>query len=103
MTCSEIQARIFQRIDDSATSPSSATPAEVLAAINEGQELASWLTLCLETTGTLTLPANTSFLSLRATLPDYLAPLRLTVAGVRVRPATLAEMDAENDQWQAAA
>lgn len=106
MTAKEISDRIIARLDDIAGSPGSVAtddgpvPPEILAAINEGQELFSLLTLCLETTASLTLPALTPFLSLRATFPDFLCSLRLMASGTRIRPATLSDLDAENDQWQ---
>lgn len=107
MTTSEISARILKRIDDDVASPGSVAPdpdggvpPEILAAINEGQELFSLLTLCLETTATLTIAASTTFSSIRSTFPDFLCPLKLTIAGVRVRPATFSNLDAENDAWQ---
>lgn len=108
MTAEEISARIIKRIDDDPTSPGSVTPdpsghpvpPEVLAAINEGQELASLLTLCIETTATFTLPASTPFNSMRSNFTDFLVPLRMMAGGVRIRPATLADLDAENENWQ---
>jgi hypothetical protein len=109
VTASEIGARILKRIDDDVTSPGSvapdptdpsAPPPEILAAINEGQELFALLTLCLETTATLTLTASAPFATLRGAFPGFLCPLRLSIAGTRVRPATLADLDAENDAWQ---
>lgn len=108
MTGKEISDRILKRIDDDTASPGSVAadpnggpvPPEVLAAINEGQEFFSLMTLCLETTASLTLEAGTTFASIRATFADFLCPLRLTIAGVRVRPATFADLDAENDAWQ---
>lgn len=110
MTAKEISDRILARLDDDAASPASVAidpnslvPGEILAAIAEGQELASWLTLCLEKTVTLTLPATlpaTTFYQLRATLGDYLVPLRIMGASGRIRPATLAELDALNASWQ---
>jgi hypothetical protein len=107
VTTKEISDRIIARADDDATAPrsfetssNSPVPPEILAAINEGQELASWLTLCLETTVALTLTASATFYLLRSQITDYLVPLRLTVAGQRVRPTTLAELDARNAGWQ---
>lgn len=99
MTAAQIKARILARTDDA--SAITASDEEVLAVINEGQELASLLTLCLETVATLTLTAATTFGSLRAAFPDFLCPLRLSIAGARIRPATLAELDAEAEGWQA--
>jgi hypothetical protein len=109
VTTKEISDRILARADDDAAGPrsidpgSGPVPPEILAAINEGQELAAWLTLCLETTVNLTLTTNGTFYLLRSQLPDYLVPLRLAINGTRVRPATLAELDARNPAWQSEA
>lgn len=106
MTAKEISDRILTRADDDSSSPGSVTadstpvPPEILAYINEGQEFFSLLTLCLETTATLTLAASTTFATIRSTFPSFLCPLRLMVDGVRIRPATLSDLDAENDAWQ---
>jgi hypothetical protein len=96
----EILDRILTRIDDDAQAPVSVTEAEALAAVNEGQDLFCWLTLCLETTGTLTFPANTPFGTIRDTFPDFLAPLKVTVGPTRLRPATFGDLDVLDDQWQ---
>jgi hypothetical protein len=108
VTTKEISDRILARIDDSATTPRSITPDpnspvpdEILRAINEGQELAAWLTLCLETTASLTLTANGTFYLLRSQLPDFLVPLRLMGPNGRIRPATISDLDALNPSWQA--
>jgi hypothetical protein len=109
LTTKEISDRILARMDDTGgetvtSDPSSPVPPEILAAVNEGQELFSLLTLCLEQTDNWTLTASTPWISVRATFPDFLAPLKLAVVGgVRIRPATLAELDAENEVWQATA
>jgi hypothetical protein len=109
MTAKEISDRILRGLDDDPASPGSVAPdplggpvpPEILAAITEGQELFAFLTLCLETTASLTLVTATTFTNLRTVLPDLLCPLKLTISGVRVRPATLAQLDAENESWQA--
>jgi hypothetical protein len=103
MTLSDITGRIITRIDDNAGAPVSVTEAEAIAAVNEGEQLFSWLTLCLETTLPITIAANATFGVIRSTFPDFLVPLRIAIAGVRLRPATLGELDAQNDQWQATA
>jgi len=95
----EISDRICQRLDDDPTSPASFTAAEVLAAINEGQELASLLTLCIERVATLPIPAAAFFL-IPGTITDFLVPLRLSIAGVRIRPATMAQLDMLDPAWQ---
>ena len=101
MTVAEISSRVITRIDDDPVTPISVSAAEVLAAINEGQELAALLTLCLEKTVDFALAAT--FYTQRSTLTDFLVPLRITVAGIRLRPSTLAELDAMNPAWQATA
>ncbi len=107
MTAKEISDRIIARCDDSATAPrsvapdaNSPVPAEVLAAINEGQELAALLTLCLETTTNITLTASGTFYLLRSVLPDFLVPLRLWGPNGRIRPVTVSDLDALNPTWQ---
>lgn len=98
MTADEMSARVLSRTDD--PTGVTATPDEVMAALNEGQELAAWLTLSLETTATLTLAPSTTFGQIRQTYPDFLAPLRLAIGNQRLRPSTLAELDSLNEQWQ---
>jgi len=99
VVASEIAARILARTDD--PSAITADMPEVMSAINEGQELAALLSLCLETTTPLTLAAGAPFGTLISRLPDYICPLRLSVSGARLRPGTLAEFDGDNDAWQA--
>lgn len=103
LNLSQMQGEILTRIDDNAAAPVSVTSAEAIAAVNEGQQFFSWLTLCLETTEPLTLPANAAFGSIRTVFPDFLAPLRIAVGGIRLRPCTLGDLDTFNDQWQATA
>lgn len=103
MNAGRISSLILTQIDDDPTTPASATAAEVLAAINEGQELAALLTLCLEKTADFALAPAACFHQPRPILTDFLAPLRLTLNGTRIKPATIAEMEAENTAWQATA
>lgn len=103
MTDVEIIDRILTRIDDAAENPVSVTEAEALSAVNEGQDFFAWLTLCLETTATLTFPANTTFGTIRDTFPHFLVPLRVAIGSARLRPATFGELDMIDDGWQARA
>jgi hypothetical protein len=98
MTCQEIINRVLARGDD--VNAIMASTAEVTAAINEGQEFASFVTLCLQKEVSFLLPGGASFGTFLSALPDYLCPLRLMISGNRVRPSTLADFDAENDAWQ---
>ena len=101
MTAAEIQGRILARVADEGGA--SATAAETLQAINEGQELAALMTLCLETTASWTLTATTAWYSARAAFNDYLCPLRLMVGSTRVSPASIRDLDARDAGWQASA
>jgi hypothetical protein len=115
LTTAQIAALVMAQVDDATgasftpASPPNTAPPEVVSAINEGQQLAAWLTLCLEKTAafpigaTHSLDPNGCFYQVRPVLTDFLVPLRLTLGGVRLRPAGLAQLDAENDAWQATA
>jgi hypothetical protein len=98
MTADEMTDRVLARGDDE--NAVMASRQEVLASLNEGQEFASLLSLCLQKDVPFSLPSGASFGTFLATLPDYLCPLRLSIAGTRLRPSTLADFDAENDSWQ---
>ena len=115
MTTAQIGALIMAQVDDASggsfapAAPPNTTPPELVAAINEGQQLAAWLTLCTEKTASFALgsthsqDANGCFYQLRPVLTDFLVPLRFTLGGVRLRPASLSQLDAENSAWQATA
>lgn len=118
MTVSDIAGRIIGRIDDDPAAPVSVAVGagvvvngvmvadEVLAAINEGQMLCSLLTLCLEKTAAFPLGAAYSldaagaFYLPRPILTDLIAPLRIAVGGIRLRPSTIENLDAWNSAWQ---
>jgi hypothetical protein len=102
VTVDEIVSRVIKRIDDDPVTPISVSIAEVLAAVNQGQQLAALLTLCLEKTVSFALTTST-FYTPRSTVTDLIVPLRLAVSGVRLRPSTLAELDAMDPAWQATA
>ncbi len=98
MTVADISSRIMTRLEEDPAAPISTTAVEVLAAINEGQQLAAFLTLCLETTLDYTLAGT--FYTPRSTFSNLIVPLKITVGGVRLRPSTIAELDAFNTAWQ---
>jgi len=110
---SQISGLILAQIDDptgasmAPATPPNTTPPEVLAAVNEGQNLAAWLTLCLEKTASFplgpsySLDVNGCFYLPRPVLTDFLVPLRVTFAGARLRPATFAALEDANSAWEA--
>jgi hypothetical protein len=115
LTVSDICGRVLTRLDDSPSAPVSVYVAsgdstvngvviasEVLAAINEGQQLAAFLTLFAEKTAPFALNGSCWYTP-RPTLTDLIVPLMITVGGIRLRPSTLAELDSWNSAWQATA
>jgi len=98
MVVSDIVARVLSHTDDD--NAVSASNTEIIAAINEGQELASMLTLCLETWTTINLAGGASWGTFIDVFPDFICPLRMAINGLRVRPGTLADFDAGNEAWQ---
>lgn len=101
MNVTALEKRIFDRLEENPAAPTSFTEPEALAALNHAYFLFVFLTLCLEKTVTFTVTAATPFFGIRGTLTDYLLPLRLTIGGVRIRPSTLADLDAVDYGWQA--
>lgn len=76
---------------------------EALSAINEGIRFFTLLTLGLEKTTTWFTPTAGPLYHLLPYIPDYLLPLRIfDSAGKKLRPATLAELDALDSGWEAA-
>jgi hypothetical protein len=107
MTLTEILATVQQRVDDTAATGLPATDgvywtqAEAIKAVNEAQEQFALMTLCLESTGSISLTATTCFYTVRESLSDFLVPLRVSVSGARLRPARLADLDARYRTWPA--
>jgi hypothetical protein len=102
MTAAQIMSAACSRIDESdPANPISVSNTEVLNAVNDGQMLASVLTLFL--VKTVTFPLSGCFHFPRTTLTDLIVPLRISVNGLRVRPSTITELDAWNPGWQATA
>lgn len=100
MLTSDIMYRVCARIDEAdPANPISVSNQEVLNAVNDGQMLASLLTLCFVKTTTYLL-TGTPWYTPRQTLTDLIAPLRISVNGTRLRPSTLSELDAWNRNWQ---
>ncbi len=101
MNLGAIRIRLAERLDDQ--NGVYYTSVEMNSAINEAQRLFVLLTLCLEKTASFSLVAGTTFYTdLRASLTDYLLPLRVNISNVRVRPANFSELDYLNSAWEAA-
>jgi hypothetical protein len=100
MTFAIIRSLVLQRLDENTSAPESWTLAEVNAAINEAQMFLVLLTLCLENKVTFNLAANTVFYDPFAQVSDWIVPLRVRSANVKVRPAKMAELDALSSTWR---
>jgi hypothetical protein len=103
MTLGELQTRTLERLGETAAAGSYYTAEEVRIAINEGQRLFSYLTLCLESTASLTLTANQAWYTPLAAIPDWIAPLRVRISGTggtKLEPKRLEQLDALSSTWQ---
>lgn len=101
MTLGDLTARVYQRLNEVSSAAGYYSPAEVTAAINEGQRFFCLLTLCLEATANFTLAANTSFYHMLTTFPDWLVPLRVYCGVDDVRPSSLSLLSAYAPNWMA--
>lgn len=101
MTVAELKAQIAADIDEDLGAPVYYSAAEQLAALNEAQNLFCLLTLCLETTAPITFQAGKSRYRIRGYLNDFLLPLKVTVAGKRLKTARIDDLDALSDSWEA--
>jgi len=105
VTVAELFAATRQRTDDSAASGSPATDdvywtlPEQYCALNEAQNMFALITLCLESTGTITLSAAKCFYGVRGYLPGFLLPLRISVGGAKLQPTRLVDLDARYFAW----
>jgi hypothetical protein len=101
MTASELQTLALTRLGEDPTSPSYYTEAETLTALNQGQRLFAFLTLCLETTASFALSANTTWYHLLPAYSGLIVPLRIrVVGGAKLAPARMEDLDALDPSWQ---
>lgn len=100
MTAGQLKTRALERLDEDASAPVYFTAAEVLAAINEGQRVFAYFTLCLEATGAIALSPGTAWYAPLSSLANWVLPLRVSVGGVKVQPATLQDLRAIDEAWE---
>lgn len=101
MTLSDLQVRLLERVDDDG---SYYVAAETTHALNVAQRLFALLTLSIERTATFTLSAGQAFYTITGapiSITDFLVPLKITVGGARVRPATIADLNLYDSSWRA--
>jgi hypothetical protein len=98
VTLTTLTTAVETRVNDD-TSPTYSS-AEITGALNAGQLVFCFLTLCYEKTATASVAQP--FVHALALATDYIVPLRLKGAA-KLRPATVAEFDALNPLWWASA
>jgi hypothetical protein len=103
MTLAELEQRTLERLGETSAAGTYYSSTFVKAALNEGQRLFAFLTLCLETTGSLPLTANTAWYEPLATFNDWIVPLRVRLSGTggtKLEPYRLERLDALSPNWQ---
>lgn len=105
MTLLDLRTRTLKRLDQDVATPAYWTAQEITDALNQGQRLFAFATLCLESIATFALTPGTAFYPMLSAYPDWLIPLRVAQAatGLKVEPATLDALDALDTAWSASA
>jgi hypothetical protein len=102
VTLAELRTRTLKRLAEDPAAPVYFTAAEVTAALNRGQRLFAFATLCLESIETYY--GASAWQSMLPTFPAWLLPVRVrTAAGAKVHWASLRELDALDENWEASA
>lgn len=103
MTLAELESRTLSRLGEVSDHGSYYSVGEVRNALNEAQRLFALLTLCLEAKGSIALKANQAWYSPLASMPAFIVPLRVRLAGAagnKLEPKRLEALDALNPNWQ---
>ncbi len=99
MTFAELKAEALRRAGENPALPRFYTVAEAAAAINAAQNVFAFLTLCLEDTADLTVPAGAVLTPISTTAPRWIAPLRLELDAQKLQPGNLAQFRSLNPAW----
>jgi hypothetical protein len=102
VTFLELTTRTLRRSDEDPTTPAAYTVAQAKAAINEGLLLMGLLTLYVERTVSFPVTSGVGLYRMLLTYSDWLAPLRIEQAGVKVKPARLVDLAARDLSWRLA-
>ena len=105
MTTAELISRTTTRLgDDPALPVGYYSRSEILVALNQVYRMMAFFTLCLETTVTFSLQANTAYYKMLSTYADWILPLRIRLAsGAKLRPCRLADLAALDASWSTTA
>ncbi len=99
MNLADIRTQVFQRLDEDPANPLYFTNQMAVDAINEGLNIFSSLTWCVEKTASLTITDTYTDL-LGAAIPRVIAPLKLYRGTTRMHPARPQEFAAEDTYWR---
>jgi len=94
-----MQSRVANRLNDPGFVYYAAT--EHLHWLNVGQRLFALITLFYQKTANFSLTNTQAFYTISSQISDYLRPLRVNFGTTRLIPATLHQLDLENDTWRA--
>jgi hypothetical protein len=90
---------VLNQLDD--TNPGTHwTNAEVKHAINVAQRLFCLITLCHEKTVSFTITAGQAFYEISDQVTDFIAPLRVSFNGLRLRADTIHHLDLRSRTWR---
>ena len=99
--------RSIERLDEIAGAPVYWSKHEIVDALNESQRFWALLTLCIERTAQFKLYANTAFHNIIShadtPLADFIVPLKASLDGVRLNPATFHQLNLRNPIWSTVA
>lgn len=104
MTFLELQTELLERLGDDIAADANAqhyTVREAQNWLNAAQRLFVLMTLCLETTVTLTIAGNSAVTRRMLTVyADWLVPLRVRISGsAKLKPSRLADLAALDNSW----
>lgn len=100
MTQAEMIDVVAKKLDEDRSATSRYfTDAQILHGLNLSTSFFAFLTLCFERSATLTFAANEPSLELLSTVPDFIAPLRLSQDGRRLTQQGIHQIAAKDNAW----
>lgn len=100
MTGADLITATLQRLDQPIDGSGYYTRPQVLSALVAAQELWALLTFCVQRTQAITVQAQQHHYQALSLFPDWIAPLRVRCAGVKLHPGRLQDFDALGLDWQ---
>jgi hypothetical protein len=103
MVLEELQERTLKRVGEVSDAGTYYTAEQVRVVLDEAQRIFAFLTLCLEASAPLALTANVGWYKPLDSIPDWIVPLRVRMAGsggAKLEAKRLDELDALSSSWQ---